>query len=154
VIGDTTVTFTDAVLLSMVDFAVIVQVVGYSPARYSPLDEMLPHETVHVAAALALNCSVAFSLMVWLVLGVMVTDAAATPLAIKHEIRKTPRRTAFADMMIRSKAEVSEPLRCEPISDVRRSHRSRNQERLTRTMGAMDSLAGDRTYHFPLCKNN
>jgi hypothetical protein len=100
VTGDTTVTFTDPVLPSLVAFAVIVQVPGYSAARYSPAEEMPPHEAVHVALALAVNWSVAFSFIVWLEPGEIVTDAAATPLAIKQGIKKTLRRRAFADMML------------------------------------------------------
>lgn len=78
VTGETTVTFTDAVLPPVVAFAVIVQVPGYNPARYSP-DEIVPHEAVQVEATLALNCSVAFSLIAWLP-GEIVTaaDAVAT----------------------------------------------------------------------------
>jgi hypothetical protein len=100
VIGDTMFTGTWALLPSVVDVAVIVQVLGYVPAVNNPLELMEPpHDAAHVAGSLALYWKVACSLMVWVVLGEIVTDAAATALAIKQEIRRIMRRRAFADMM-------------------------------------------------------
>jgi hypothetical protein len=99
VIGDTTVTFTVAVLPLPVEVAVIVHAVGYSPARNSPVDEMFPHEAAHVALALAVNCCVAFSLMVCVALGEIVNvfgpmvsiavAAYAVPLAAVAVIEQT-----------------------------------------------------------------
>ena len=82
-----------------VDVAVIVHVAGYSPAVNNPLDETLPQEADHVALELAVNCCVAFSLMVCVVPGVIVnvfgpivSDAVAeygVPLAAVAVIEQT-----------------------------------------------------------------